>query len=84
MEQRIREIVNSISGLPEKDRDNILEFLFHNEWGVVLETLCAVIIEENILITQDVYNAIKNAGEDMKMESATWEYLIFLIITGNK
>ena|SRR5215469_6586666 len=78
MERRPKEIVDGIAGVPARDRDEILDLLTtHNEWGVALETLCAVIRDEHLGITQAVYDAIRRASEDMELElePATWEHL---------
>jgi hypothetical protein len=80
IEHRLKEIVDGISGLPARDRDEIRDLLTtHNEWGVALETLCAAIRDEQLGITQATYDAIRHAGEDMELEPATWEELAPLV-----
>jgi hypothetical protein len=81
MEHRVKEIVDGIAGLSVRDRDEINNLLLtHNEWGLALETLGAVIRDEQLRITQATYDAIRHAGEDMELEPATWEELAPLVL----
>ncbi|WP_336770990.1 MafI family immunity protein [Paenibacillus sp. MMO-58] len=68
---QISNILEQIT-IPDKDRDEILEYLDHNEWGIALEHLCATIIEEDILITESLFDLIKKIGEEMKLDTMTW------------
>lgn len=79
MNQKISRIVSQISQLPKKDKDDIDELLRHDEWGVALETICGTLSEDKISISQAIYEAIRVAGQEMEMESATWEVLKPLI-----
>jgi hypothetical protein len=45
-------IIMSIPEIPPKERDELIEFLDHNEWGVAYELLSSVIEQEEIVIDQ--------------------------------
>jgi hypothetical protein len=70
--------VNQISNILEQitihddDRDEILEYLEYDEWGIAIEHLCGTIIEEGILISEPMFELIKKIGEEMELESMSW------------
>jgi hypothetical protein len=74
-------IIKSLNDIPTKDKEFLFELLEHDEWGVALETLCAIVNEEGISISQDVYRKMVELGEYMQMDSATWKGLDKLIQT---
>lgn len=69
----IRGILKEINQIPKKDFKNIDEYLENNEWGIALETLCAVIRDEKIEITSSNLNKIKLISEEMELESYNWK-----------
>ncbi len=72
IENKIRMALDSFENLPIRDREFILELLVHNEWGVALETLCAVIYEDKLIISQEIYSLIEKVGLEMEMDSTNW------------
>ncbi len=45
------------------------------EYGLALETVCEVIGEDQIVISEATYTAIERLGRTMDMAPTTWEYL---------
>ncbi|MFB7141977.1 MafI family immunity protein [Gottfriedia sp. NPDC056225] len=69
VEVKIKSIVEHIAVLPNRDRFIVLEYLEYNEWGVALEHLCTILNEEDIQISQDVFQLIK----DVSLQMGLWE-----------
>lgn len=67
------EILNGIEQLPQKDKIDVEEFIEHDEWGIALETICSVILEEKILIHKQIYKRIIDVGDEMEMDSSLWK-----------
>lgn len=59
----------------KKDRENIDEYLDHNEWGLAFEVLCAAIQESNIKISQENYEIISVLGNQMELDHKLWSAL---------
>lgn len=59
----------------KKDRENIDEYLDHNEWGLAFEVLCAAIQENNIKISQENYEIINMIGNQMELDHKLWSAL---------
>lgn len=66
-------IIEQIVELSDIEKDEVFEFLEHNEWGIALETLCANLVEEDIVTTSHVFKQIEKVGKHMEMDSFTWE-----------
>jgi len=79
VEMKIKSIVEQIVGLPKGDRISILEFLEHNEWGVALEHLCATLCEENIQISEPIFEQIKGVSIYMEIWEDIRDQIIDLI-----
>jgi hypothetical protein len=73
LHNEIFSIIEKIVELSDIEKDEIFEFLEHNEWGIALETLCAILVEEDIVITSLVFKQIEKVGMHMEMDSFTWE-----------
>jgi len=67
------DILNKIEGFPQKDKKNVDDLIEHNEWGVALEIICSVILQEKIMVSKRVYDEIINVGNEMKMEPCLWK-----------
>lgn len=67
------EILNGIGQFPQKDKKDVKEFIEHDEWGIALETICSVILDEKILIHKQIYKRIIDVGNEMEMDSSLWE-----------
>ncbi|MEG3931027.1 MafI family immunity protein [Microcoleus sp. B4-C5] len=59
--------------------DTQIEFMVSNiqagEWNLALETLCDILIEEEIPINLKVYELWQEVGNILNMERETWEML---------
>jgi hypothetical protein len=66
-------IIEQIVELSDIEKDEIFEFLEHNEWGIAFETLCAILVEEDIGTTPLVFKQIEKVGKHMELDSFTWE-----------
>ncbi len=69
---RIEKVLVSISQIPNKDKQDIVELLDNNEWGIAFEVLCSTIEQENIIINKEQYKAIEEIGMVMKMDNTLW------------
>ncbi|WP_088011912.1 MafI family immunity protein [Gottfriedia acidiceleris] len=47
----------------------VLEYLEYNEWGVALEHICTMLNEEDIQISQTIFQQIK----DVSLQMGLWE-----------
>ncbi|MBP0724075.1 MafI family immunity protein [Bacillus sp. RG28] len=77
---RITKIIENINGLPKGDKQELTEFLEHDEWGIALEHLCATVLEEEINISSELFYEIREVGEKIEIDCASWEELKHLII----
>ncbi len=55
--------------------EEVCHFLEHGEYGVALETLCAIIEEEDKEIPLQLYNHIRKLGKKMDMNPEVWQSL---------
>ena len=67
LENNIRAIMEQMKNLPQIDRDHIIEYLDHNEWGIAVEHLCSSIREEKILLSESLYEKIRQVSEQMEI-----------------
>ncbi|MEW5978411.1 MAG: MafI family immunity protein [Acidobacteriota bacterium] len=58
--------------LTDSERNEVMHFLDVGEYGVALETLCAIIEEEGKVIASETYLQIEAIGHRMAMDPATW------------
>ena len=73
LHNEILSIIEKIVELSDIEKDEIFEFLEHNEWGIGLEILCAILVEEDIMTTPIVFKQIEKVGKQMEMDSFTLE-----------
>lgn len=66
------EIVEGIPVFPEKDKMDVKEYIEHDEWGIALETICSVVLEDRILVGKKVFKKISDVGTEMEMDSGLW------------
>lgn len=69
VEMKIKSIVEHISGLPKRDLLIVLEYLEYNEWGLALDHLCYTLDEEDIQISEPIFQQIK----DVSIQMGIWE-----------
>jgi hypothetical protein len=53
--------------------------LHAGEWNLALETLCEILIEEEIPINLRGYELLQEVGNILNMERETWEMLKVLV-----
>ena len=69
VELELRRLISaSYINLVESEAGEVIKFIDVDEYGLALETLCFIIIEEDIRISQDVYNRLFALSEAMKMD----------------
>ncbi len=68
METEIMHILDSIREIPQKDRDTIIEYLDHREWGVAFEILYSTLEQENIPVGETLCNELLEIGHRMNLE----------------
>ncbi|MDL2286052.1 MafI family immunity protein [Desulfococcaceae bacterium OttesenSCG-928-F15] len=57
----------------------VMEYLYHGEYGIALETLCFIIEDGKKPITQEIHELIDQLGTLMEMEKDLWKPLKALI-----
>jgi hypothetical protein len=61
--------------LTESEMEECLLFLNAGEYGIALETLCAIFEEEKKDISLEAFSLIRELGEQMLMDCRVWEHL---------
>lgn len=80
--KRRREItfmISEVPELPQSDKEHILDFLEAGEWGLALDTLCSQIDENDLRISEGLYQRIQEVGSKMGMDVLQWDFLRRLI-----
>ena len=54
------------------------------EWNLALETLCEILIEEEIPINLRGYELLQEVGNILNMEGETWEMLKVEVTPGDR
>lgn len=69
-------ILDASSGtLNRSEAEEVRHFVDYGEYGIALETLCAIIEEENREISPELYKRIRELGERMGLNSEVWKCL---------
>jgi len=80
VESKLNEIINIVK--PQLS-DTQIEFwvsdIHAGEWNLALETLCDILIEEEITIDLKAYELLQEVGNILNMERETWEMLKVLV-----
>lgn len=75
----VKKLNEVLSQLKEFFSDAQIEFLQSyinaGEWNLALETLCDILIEEEIPIDLKAYELLQEVGNILNMERETWEML---------
>ncbi|MCK4261372.1 MAG: MafI family immunity protein [Halanaerobiales bacterium] len=79
IENIILEILGQINGFPQKDTNDVLELIEHNEWGVAFEIICSVIEQERLNIKHSVYDKIVEIGTEMELSSCLWTDILEMV-----
>ncbi|MEG3843785.1 MafI family immunity protein [Microcoleus sp. herbarium14] len=73
---KLNEVIDIVK--PELS-DTQIEFMISDihagEWNLALETLCDILIEEEIPIDLNGYELLQEVGNILNMERETWEML---------
>ena len=59
--------------LTPDDINRLKEYLSHNEFGLVIEYICAQLIEYQISVSQKLLEKIKSVGISMEIDKKIWE-----------
>ncbi len=69
VERNIREVLDSLSpAFPNPDREQVIDYLAHNELGLALEHLCDAILEEELSIGEPELTTVSRLFEQMELE----------------
>ena len=75
----VKKLNEVLAQLKEVFSDAQIEFLQSyinaGEWNLALETLCDILIEEEIPIDLKAYELLQEVGNILNMERETWEML---------
>ncbi|MEG4344574.1 MafI family immunity protein [Microcoleus sp. A003_D6] len=75
----VKKLNEVLDKLKESLSDTQIEFLQSyinaGEWNLALETLCDILIEEEIPIDSRGYELLQEVGNTLSMEKETWEML---------
>ncbi len=75
----VKKLNEVLAQLKESLSDTQIEFLQSyinaGEWNLALETLCDILIEEEIPIDSRGYELLQEVGNTLSMEKETWEML---------
>lgn len=66
--------------ITKEEYSQICEYIDYDEWVLALENICAVIRDEKILISIEIYNSIIKFGSKMKMGKVMWEEIKSLVV----
>ena len=76
VENKLKEFVNILKPkLSEAQIKFITSDIHAGEWNLALETLCDILIEEEIPIDSRGYELLQEVGNTLSMEKETWEML---------
>ena len=76
VESKLHQVINIIkSQLSETQVEFIISDIQAGEWNLALETICDILIEEEIPLDFKSYELLQEAGNILNMEQETWEML---------
>jgi len=76
IESKLHQVINIVKPqLSEKQIEFIVSDIHAGEWNLALETLCDILIEEEISIDLKSYELLQEVGNILNMERQTWEML---------
>jgi hypothetical protein len=69
LEQSLTSLVNSImTGLDDENREIVIDFIENREFGVALEWLYLIIVERNLLLSEQQNHEINRLAALMKID----------------
>ncbi|MEG5037265.1 MafI family immunity protein [Microcoleus sp. AT3-D2] len=76
VESKLNEVINIVKlQLSETQIEFLVSDIQAGEWNLALETLCDILIEEEISIDLKGYELLQEVGNILNMERETWEML---------
>ncbi|PSB25281.1 hypothetical protein C7B69_12580 [filamentous cyanobacterium Phorm 46] len=76
VESKLNEVINIVKlQLSETQIEFMVSDIQAGEWNLALETLCDILIEEEIPIDLKGYELLQEVGNILNMERETWEML---------
>jgi hypothetical protein len=73
MDEMFSRLLDDMSGLiPNELRDNVAQFVRHNEFGLAFEELVAGLISAGLAVTPDWFVRIGDLGQKMGMNRSKW------------
>jgi hypothetical protein len=60
----------------EKEINEVKYFLNYDEYGIALETLCAIIQDENKKISSEIFNLVNSLSKDMGIDQCNVSNLV--------
>ena len=80
VESKLNEIINIVKPqLSDPQIEFLVSDIHAGEWKLALETLCDIIIEEEITRDLKAYELLQQVGNILNMERETWEMLKVLV-----
>ena len=74
IEATLLEILRDIQDFPENDKASVEEDIIkHGEYEIALESICGVLFEDKIVISNNLFERIMGIGNKMKMDSIFWD-----------
>jgi hypothetical protein len=61
--------------LSENQTESIQSYIKAGEWNLAVETLCDILIEDELPVNLKTYNLLEEAGVALNMDRETWELL---------
>ncbi|MGB3265735.1 MAG: MafI family immunity protein [Microcoleus sp.] len=76
VESKLHEVINIVKPqLSQTQIEFIVSDIQVGEWNLALETLCDILIEEEISIDLKGYELLQEVGNILNVERETWEML---------
>ncbi|MCC3488515.1 MULTISPECIES: MafI family immunity protein [unclassified Microcoleus] len=76
MVKKLNEVLTQLKEVFSDDQIEFLQsYINAGEWNLALETLCDILIEEEIPIDSRGYELLQEVGNTLNMEKETWEML---------
>lgn len=76
IEEKLGYLLDSIPGFSGAEIAEIKQFLLSGEYGVAFETMCAIILDERIVISSDIRLAIQELAIEMRIDPIWWEKVV--------
>ena len=85
VESKLNEMINIVTPqLSDTQIEFLVSDLHAGEWNLALETLCEILIEEEIPINLRGYELLQEVGNILNMERETWEMLKVEVTLGDR